>query len=86
MLFDTINHLDLPRYGLGNYVESSPHDPPTQAEAKALADLSRAGKRLMAFCRTNLFKRLESSGQALFSPWSATSCGTTFSCTPSRTA
>ena len=28
-----------------------------------LQDLSRAGKRLMGFCRTNLFKRLESSGQ-----------------------
>ncbi len=27
-------------------------------------DLSRAGKRLMGFCRTNLFKRLESSGEA----------------------
>lgn len=27
-----------------------------------MANLSRAGKRLMGFCRTNLFKRLESSG------------------------
>ena len=25
---------------------------------------SRAGKRLIGFCRTNLFKRLESSGQS----------------------
>lgn len=61
---DTINHLTLPRYGLGNYVLSTPHEPPTQAEAKQIQDLSRAGKRLMGFCRTNLFKRLESSGQA----------------------
>lgn len=61
---DTINHLGLPRYGLGNYVASSPHELPTQAEAKLLQDLSRAGKRLMGFCRTNLFKRLESSGEA----------------------
>ena len=59
-----INALALPRYGLGNYDSSSPHEPPTQTEAKALQDLSRAGKRLMGFCRTNLFKRLESSGQA----------------------
>jgi hypothetical protein len=29
-----------------------------------LADLSRAGIRLKGFCRTNLFKRLESSGHA----------------------
>ncbi len=61
---DTINGLNLPRYGLGNYVAASPHESPTPAEAKQLQDLSRAGKRLMGFCRTNLFKRLESSGQA----------------------
>lgn len=61
---DTINGLNLPRYGLGNYIAPTPHQPPTQSEDKILADLSRAGKRLMGFCRTNLFKRLESSGQA----------------------
>lgn len=61
---DIINQLNLPRYGLGNYVAASPHKPPTQGEAKLLHDLSRAGKRLMGFCRTNLFKRLESSGHA----------------------
>lgn len=61
---DVINHLNLPRYGLGNYLAPSPHEPPTQAEGKVIQDLSRAGKRLMGFCRTNLFKRLESSGQA----------------------
>ncbi len=59
-----INALKLPRYGLANYVAATPHKPPTPAEAKQLQDLSRAGKRLMGFCRTNLFKRLESSGHA----------------------
>jgi SNF2 family DNA or RNA helicase len=61
---DTINQLNLPRYGLGNYLAPSPHEPPTSTENKVIQDLSRAGKRLMGFCRTNLFKRLESSGQA----------------------
>ena len=61
---DAINALELPRYGLGNYVAESPPTPPTPVEAKVLDDLSRAGKRLMGFCRTNLFKRLESSGHA----------------------
>ena len=61
---DTINRLTLPRYGLGNYVAPTPHEPPTQAEAKVLQDLSRAGKRLLGYCRTGIFKRLESSGQA----------------------
>ncbi len=60
---DAINELNLPRYGLGNYVLSKPKHPPTPAEARILQDLGRAGKRLMGFCRTNLFKRLESSGQ-----------------------
>ena len=61
---DTINNLTLPRYGLGNYIDERPDDPPTAAEAQIIADLSRAGRRLMGFCRTNLFKRLESSGKA----------------------
>ena len=59
-----INGLELPRYGLGNYVSPSPPTPPTKAEDDILDDLSRAGKRLMGFCRTNLLKRLESSGHA----------------------
>jgi superfamily II DNA or RNA helicase len=63
-IVNTINALTLPRYGLGNYITERPHEPPTAAEARVIADLSRAGKRLMGFCRTNLFKRLESSGQA----------------------
>lgn len=61
---ETINILSLPRYGLGNYIAPTPHEPPTSNEATLLHDLSRAGKRLMGFCRTNLFKRLESSGQS----------------------
>jgi hypothetical protein len=60
----TVNALNLPRYGLANYIAATPHKSPTPAEAKQLQDLSRAGKRLMGFCRTNLFKRLESSGSA----------------------
>ncbi len=63
-IVDAINGLKLPRYGLANYVIATPRKPPTPTEAKVLEDLSRAGKRLMGFCRTNLFKRLESSGQA----------------------
>lgn len=63
-IVNAINKLLLPRYGLGNYIHEKPHKPPTPNEGRAIADLSRAGKRLMGFCRTNLFKRLESSGEA----------------------
>ena len=62
-IVDAINRLTLPRYGLGNYIDERPHDHPTTTEGKVIGDLSRAGKRLMGFCRTNLFKRLESSCQ-----------------------
>jgi superfamily II DNA or RNA helicase len=59
-----INRLNLPRYGLGNYVSISSEQPPSQDERKQIEGLSRAGNRLMGFCRTNLFKRLESGGTA----------------------
>ena len=61
---DTINLLSLPRYGLGNYISQHAEQLARPEENKQLDNLSRAGKRLMGFCRTNLFKRLESSGQA----------------------
>jgi superfamily II DNA or RNA helicase len=60
---DAINQLLLPRYGMGNYVPTRLKVQPTEQERRTLQDLSRGGKRLMGFCRTNLFKRLESSGQ-----------------------
>jgi hypothetical protein len=61
---EAINELKLPRYGLGNYVVKKPKQPPNQREKQLLDDLSRGGRRLMGFSRTNLFKRLESSGYA----------------------
>ena len=60
----TIDSLNLPRYGLRNYLHETPPVAPTEKETVIMANLSRAGKRLMGFCRTNLFKRLESSGHA----------------------
>ena len=61
---EAIAELALPRYGLGEYVATTADKQATPEEKRVLANLSRAGKRLMGFSRTNLFKRLESSGQA----------------------
>ena len=61
---DMVNDLSLPRYGLGNYLTKQAEKIATPEEKKQMDNLSRAGKRLMGFCRTNLFKRLESSGQS----------------------
>ena len=57
-----ISNLKLPRYGLANYIDGTPAQPPTSGEQRQLENLSRGGKRLIGFSRTNLFKRLESSG------------------------
>ena len=63
-----INQLNLPRYGLGNYIQAAvkrnAKDKSDEIEQRLVEGLSRAGRRLMGFCRTNLFKRLESSGVA----------------------
>ena len=63
-IVDAVNRLELPRYGLTGHVKQKlpPSLPP--AQLKILDDLTRAGKRLKGFCRTNLFKRLESSAAA----------------------
>lgn len=61
---DVITGLHLSRYGLGNYEKKKHATPPSAAEKAILADLSRGGRRLIGFSRTNLFKRLESSGYA----------------------
>jgi superfamily II DNA or RNA helicase len=61
-IVDIVNSLELPRYGLGNFLTPNPILKPDKKEEVIIENLSRAGKRLMGFCRTNLFKRLESSG------------------------
>lgn len=61
---DVINALNLPRYGLGLYIAPLPSPIASAEEEQLLDNLSHAGQRLMGFCRTNLFKRLESSGAA----------------------
>lgn len=62
LVVEVINQLNLPRYGLGNYVIAQPKQPPTDTEQRLISSLFRGGRRLMGFSRTNLFKRLESSG------------------------
>jgi superfamily II DNA or RNA helicase len=58
----TISDLALPRYGLASYIIAKGKT--TETEKQLLRGLSRGGKRLTGFCRTNLFKRLESGGAA----------------------
>lgn len=66
-----IEGLHLPRYGLGMEVNGTPvyidqaelaAAPPDDRDM--LVNLSKAGKRLIAYCKINLFKRLESCGRS----------------------
>jgi hypothetical protein len=61
---DIISNLNLPRYALGSYQLTVPDKLLTTSEKDLLNSLSRAGRNLIGFCRTNLFKRLESSSYA----------------------
>lgn len=61
-IVDQIEHLFLPRYGLAHYLEEAKAKKATGPEKQVLDNLNRAGPRLRGFCRTGIFKRLESSG------------------------
>jgi superfamily II DNA or RNA helicase len=63
-VLNIIDELVLPRYGLGQIgFESNKNlSRITPEEVLIKENLSRAGTRLIGFARTNLFKRLESSG------------------------
>ena len=61
-IVDTIGGLHLSRYGLQLYRKEVLPDNVTAEEIKLLDHLNRAQRRLIGFCRTMLFKRLESSG------------------------
>ncbi|OAV68317.1 ATP-dependent helicase HepA [Bacteroidales bacterium Barb6XT] len=59
---DWMSSLKLPRYGLTHYVDKTKATTASKSENQILDNLSRAGVRMMGFCRTNFFKRLDSSG------------------------
>lgn len=59
---EVIEDLALPRYGLAKYLVNDADQLADANEKTILDNLNRAGRRLIGFCRTNLFKRLESSG------------------------
>ena len=65
-VINIIDKMRFPRYGLGQntYITSKPADKPDKNEIVILENLGRAGVQLKGFARTNLFKRLESSGYA----------------------
>lgn len=52
----------LPRYGLVKYINEKKTMDATTAERQLFENLSRAGNRMMGFCKSTFFKRIDSSG------------------------
>lgn len=63
-MMELMEKLWLPRYGLSNYIEDKKTAIANKEEKVMINDLSRAGARMMGFCRSTFFKRMDSSGFA----------------------
>lgn len=63
-MVDILARLKLPRYGLQQYVNEAKVAEASKSEKQVFENLSRAGRRLMGFCRSNFYKRMDSSGVA----------------------
>ena len=54
--------LELPRYGLIQYLDEKKAEDASKFEKNIIENLSRAGARMMGFCKSTFFKRIDSSG------------------------
>ena len=63
-MVDWMGDLALPRYGLQKYINGEIAQEANAKEKQILENLSRAGKRMMGFCRSGFYKRMDSSGVA----------------------
>lgn len=54
--------LKLPRYGLEHYIDAAKLEAATKQDKTTAENLSRAGARMMGFCKSTFFKRIDSSG------------------------
>ena len=62
---DMISYMEdlrLPRYGLSQYEDTAKTANASVSDKQLLEILSRAGKRMMGFCKSTFFKRIDSSG------------------------
>ena len=57
-----MEELRLPRYGLSQYEDKSKTAEASTSDKQLLENLSRAGQRMMGFCKSTFFKRIDSSG------------------------
>jgi hypothetical protein len=63
-MIDLMSELQLPRYGLEKYLDQKKLSEATKHDKDVAEKLSRAGARMMGFCKSTFFKRIDSSGYA----------------------
>jgi len=61
-MISMMEELRLPRYGLSNYEDKAKTADAPRNDKQLLENLSRAGQRMMGFCKSTFFKRIDSSG------------------------
>lgn len=61
-MIDLMESLKLPRYGLIHYLDEKKAADASAYEKALIDNLSRAGERMMGFCRSTFFKRIDSCG------------------------
>lgn len=61
-MIELMRELKLPRYGLSKYVDEKKAEEASRADKQLLQNLSRAGQRMMGFCMSTFFKRIDSCG------------------------
>lgn len=59
-----MEELKLPRYGLIHFYDEAKSPNIEKHEKQIIENLSRAGQRMMGFCKSTFFKRIDSSGFA----------------------
>lgn len=63
-MISLMEELKLPRYGLIHFYDENKAEGIQPHEKQVIENLSRAGQRMMGFCRSTFFKRIDSSGFA----------------------
>ena len=61
-MISLMESLKLPRYGLIHYINSDKTGDASKTEKQLIENLSRAGERMMGFCKSTFFKRMDSCG------------------------
>ena len=63
-MLELLGKLKLPRYGMNKYIDKEKTKNVEKYIKQIIDNLSKAGERMMGFCKSTLYKRLDSSGYA----------------------